>query len=57
MNPSTLCEHVDCERDGWVVLHFGPHLTPPLRIACMTHQSVSDLSEFRDRSATTEATS
>ena len=46
----TLCEFTGCDRDGWVVLHFGPKLTPPLRVACMAHRTVSELEQFRDRS-------
>lgn len=46
-----LCEFIGCNRQGWVVLHWGPKLTPPLRVACHSHQSADDLSMFQDRRA------
>jgi hypothetical protein len=49
MSEPLLCEHVGCDRPGWVVLYFGPNLTPPLRVACAAHQKVSDLDLFRER--------
>lgn len=48
----TLCEYVGCSNPGWVVLHFGPKLTPPLRVACQTHKNgvtVDDLHLFPER--------
>lgn len=49
---ATLCEYIGCDNDGWVVLHFGPNLTPPLRTACMTHKTCNDLDMFRERHCT-----
>lgn len=43
---STACEYAGCDHEGWTVLHFGPKMTPPLRIACRTHMTSVDLAAF-----------
>ncbi len=46
------CEHVGCDKEGWTVLHFGPNMTAPRRVACAGHERVTDLSKFRDDMST-----